>query len=92
MNKNLERNFRNEISDMQFKHEKQMNQRQDQMQALDSNLEVLNNFKDSKQIREENLKRESKRYEMLKRELEMLKRNGKAEMEFQKKKLQENYE
>ena len=29
---------------------------------------------------------------MLKRELEMLKRNGKAEMEFQKKKLQENYE
>jgi hypothetical protein len=82
VNKNLERNFRNEISDMQFKHEKQMNQRQDQMQTLDSNLEVLNNFKDSKQAREENLKRESRRYEMLKRELEMLKRNGKAEMEF----------
>jgi hypothetical protein len=51
------------------------------MDTLDSNLNVLNEFKDTKLTREEILQRESKRYEMLKRELEMLKRNGKIEME-----------
>ena len=51
------------------------------METLDGDLNVLNQFKDTKTIREENLNRENMRFERLKRELEMLKRNGRAEME-----------
>ena len=61
----------------------------EEMHSLDNNLQVLNQFKDMKTIREETLQRESKRYEFLKRELETLKRNGKVEMETMRKKLKE---
>lgn len=61
------------------------------MHKLDGNLGVLNKFKDEKTIREENLDRESKRFERLKRELDFLKRNGKNEQEAMKKKIEENY-
>ena len=58
-----------------------------EMNELDHNLDVLHTFKDTKTIREDKLLKEAKRYETLKRELEMLKRKGKIEMEEQKKKL-----
>ena len=92
MNRNLEKNFKNEIDDMNMKQEKILNQKANEMEDLDQNLNVLNQFKDTKTIREENLQRESQRYERLKRELEMLKRNGKIEMQEQKKKIQANYD
>ena len=69
-----------------------MKGKHEEMQTLDSNLQVLNQFKDMKTIREETLQRESKRYEYLKRELETLKRNGKEEMEGMRKKLKEQHD
>lgn len=77
---------------MNNKNEKAMKGKVDEMQQLDSNLHVLNQFKDEKTLREERLQRESKRYELLKRELETLKRNGKQEMEHMRKKLKEQHD
>jgi len=65
-----------------------MTTKEGQMETLDSNLNTLNQFKDTKQIREENLKKESQRVEQLKRQLDLLKKNGKLEMEAQKKKIE----
>jgi hypothetical protein len=65
-----------------------MSTKEGQMETLDSNLNTLNQFKDTKQIREENLKKESQRVEQLKRQLDLLKKNGKLEMEAQKKKIE----
>lgn len=59
----------------------------DEINTLESNLEVLHTFKDTKTLREERLLKEAKRYETLKRELENLKRRGKIEMEEQRQKL-----
>jgi hypothetical protein len=56
-----------------------MKNRLGEMDDLDTNLDVLHKFKDTKTLREEKLMRETKRYEKLKRELETLKRNGKVE-------------
>jgi len=42
-------------------------------------------------MREDNLRKESQRFERLKRQLDELKRNGKVEMEMQRKKLEDNY-
>jgi len=83
----MEKEFNNEINDMTGKYDRQMMQKENQMDTLDSNLEVLGKFKDTKAVREDNLVKESRRYETLKRELEMLKRNGKLEMEQARKRL-----
>lgn len=83
----MEKNFKTEIGEMQGRHDRNMLQKENQMDTLDSNLEILNNFKDTKKSREEILAREAKRYENLKRELETLKRNGKIQMEAARKKL-----
>lgn len=64
-----------------------MGNKVDEINTLDSNLDVLNTFKDTKLTREDRLLKEAKRYETLKRELENLKRKGKIEMEDQKQKL-----
>lgn len=76
---------------MNRKHDNLMDSREDQMGNLQSNLGVLNEFKDEKTIREENLDREAKRFEKLKRELDLLKRNGKHEQEMMKQKIQDTY-
>lgn len=73
---------------MNRKHDNVMTTKEGQMETLDSNLNTLNQFKDTKQIREENLKKESQRVEQLKRQLDLLKKNGKLEMETQKKKIE----
>lgn len=73
---------------MNRKHDNVMSTKEGQMETLDSNLNTLNQFKDTKQIREENLKKESQRVEQLKRQLDLLKKNGKLEMEAQKKKIE----
>jgi len=73
---------------MNRKHDNVMTTKEGQMETLDSNLNTLNQFKDTKQIREENLKKESQRVEQLKRQLDLLKKNGKLEMEAQKKKIE----
>lgn len=62
------------------------------METLKSNKNTLEQFKDTKQIREENLKKESQRVEQLKRQLDTLKKNGKLEMEAQKKKIEQDHE
>lgn len=48
---------------MNRKHDNVMTTKEGQMETLDSNLNTLNQFKDTKQIREENLKKESQRVE-----------------------------
>ena len=68
-----------------------MQLKQREMEALDKDLGVLNNFTDAKPTREETLARECKRYEALQRELQTLKRDGKIEMEKQKAKLIERH-
>ena len=88
MHKELEKNFQGQIDEMNRKHDNVMQQKEGQMETLDSNLNTLNQFKDTKQIREENLKKESQRVEQLKRQLDTLKKNGKLEMETQKKKIE----
>jgi hypothetical protein len=42
---------------MNRKHDNVMMAKGEEMQTLDSNLNVLNNFKDTKTLREENLNR-----------------------------------
>lgn len=76
---------------MHRKHDNLMNSKEDQMGDLHKNLGLLNTFKDEKTIREENLDREAKRFEKLKRELDLLKQNGKREQEMMKQRIQENY-
>ena len=51
------------------------------MDTLESNLDTLNQFKDTKTIREENLKKEGERYQRLKHKLDDLKKDGKEQME-----------
>ena len=59
------------------------------MQGLEGELGTLHEFKDTKQIREENLAREMTRFKQLKRQLENLKQEGQDEMEAMKKKIDE---
>jgi|TARA_B110001450_G_C17488736_1_gene427375 hypothetical protein len=59
------------------------------MADLTSNLNNLNQFKDTKTIREEKLKAEEQRYYRLTTEIETLKRNGKKEKEAMKYKISE---
>ena len=92
MHKNLEHNFQNEIDEMNRKHDNLMDAKGQEMQRLEGNMGILNKFKDEKTIREENLDREAKRFERLKRELEHLKRNGQKDQEEMKKKIAEKYE
>lgn len=54
---------------------------------MSSNLNNLNQFKDTKTIREEKLKAEEQRYYRLVTEIETLKRNGKKEKEAMKLKI-----
>ena len=61
------------------------------MDTLDSNIDTLNQFKDTKAIREENLRKEGDIYQRLKHELERLKKDGKEQMELQKKKIEDTY-
>jgi hypothetical protein len=61
------------------------------MDTLDSNLETLNHFKDTKALREENLKKEGERFQRLKHKLDDLKKEGKEQMELQKKKIEDTY-
>lgn len=48
---------------MNRKHDNVMQQKEARYETLDQNLSTLNQFKDTKQIREENLKRESQKVE-----------------------------
>lgn len=91
MHKNLEHNFQNEIDEMNRKHENLMDSKGNEMVHLEGNMGVLSKFKDEKTIREENLVREGIKFQLLRRELESLKRNGKNEQEAMKKKIEENY-
>ena len=68
-----------------------MNRKENQMDTLESNLDTLNQFKDTKTIREENLKKEGERYQRLKHKLDDLKKDGKEQMELQKKKIEDTY-
>jgi len=74
---------------MNFKNEKVIKGKEQEMSELGQNLTVLKTFKDTKTVREDMIKQEQKRYEALKRELEVLKRNGKEEMESMKTRLKQ---
>ena len=87
----LEKNFQGQIDEMNRKFDNMMQSKESEMDQLGTNLNTLNQFKDTKAIREENLYKESQRFERLKRQLDELKRNGKIEMEMQRKKLEDNY-
>ena len=89
---NLESKFQGEIDEMTRKHDNLMNQKEGEMQNLEGELGTLHDFKDTKQIREENLSREMKRFKQLKRQLENLKQEGQAEMESMKRKIDERNE
>jgi hypothetical protein len=91
VHKMLEKNFQGQIDEMNRKHENIMIQKESEMVTLDSNLGTLNQFKDTKQIRQESLKNEENRYQMLKMKLDTLKRNGHAEMEAQKKRIEDDF-
>lgn len=52
---------------MTRKHDNLMNQKENEMHNLEGELGTLHEFKDTKQIREENLSREMKRFKQLKR-------------------------
>lgn len=67
LNKNLERTFQVDITEVNNKNEKVMKGKLDEMKDLDGNLDVLTNFKDTKQIREDTLNKEFDRYGELKR-------------------------
>lgn len=62
MQKNMENKFQGEIDEMTRKHDNLMNQKENEMQGLEGELGTLHEFKDTKQIREENLSREMKRF------------------------------
>ena len=47
--KNLERNYQGQIDEFNRKHENVVTHREGQMESLDSDLGVLNQFKDTKQ-------------------------------------------
>lgn len=47
---------------MNRKHNVEMDRKEGAMETLDSNLDTLNQFKDTKAIREENLRKEGERY------------------------------
>ena len=68
-----------------------MTAKEEEMKTLDSNLGTLNQFKDTKQMRIDSLKAEEERYQMLKMKLNALKKNGQAEMEAQKKRIEDQY-
>ena len=61
------------------------------MDTLDTNIDTLNQFKDTKALREDNLRKEGERYQRLKHELDRLKKDGKEQMEHQKKKIEDTY-
>ena len=65
--------------------------KESEMATLDVNLATLNQFKDTKQIRQENLLKEEGRYQDLKKQLDALKTNGKLEMEKQKNKIEDEF-
>lgn len=81
LTKNLEKDFQNDLAEVNNAHGRAMRDKGDVLNNLDQNLNVLHTFKDTKTLREEELNRWTKKYEDLKRQLEMLKRNGKREME-----------
>ena len=66
---------------MNRKHDNLMNSKEEEIETLDQDLNVLNDFKDTKHKRQQNLLKEEQRYERLKRQLDMLKKNGKLDME-----------
>jgi hypothetical protein len=47
---------------MNRRHDVEMNRQENKMDTLDSNIDTLNQFKDTKAIREENLRKEGDRY------------------------------
>ena len=91
VHKTLEKNFQGQIEEMNRKHDNVMTAKESEMQTLDSNLGTLNQFKDTKAMRQESLKNEENRYQMLKMKLDALKRNGQAEMEAQKKRIEDDF-
>lgn len=60
--KELEKNFQGKIDEMNRRHDVEMSRQENKMDTLDSNIETLNQFKDTKAIREENLRKEGERY------------------------------
>lgn len=90
--KNLEKDFENDIGDVNNVHQRHMQDKGDTIHDLDDNLNVLHQFKDTKLTRQEELERQFKRYENLKRTLIHLKRNGQREMDEQRQKLIEEQE
>ena len=62
MQKNMENKFQGEIDEMTRKHDNLMHQKEGEMQGLEGELGTLHEFKDTKQIREENLAREMTRF------------------------------
>lgn len=68
-----------------------MTAKKEEMATLESNKDTLDQFKDSKSMRQQNLKNEENRYQMLKMKLDSLKRNGAAEMEAQKKRIEDDF-
>jgi len=60
--KELEKNFQGKIDEMNRRHDVDMNRQENKMDTLDSNIDTLNQFKDTKAIREDNLRKEGDRY------------------------------
>lgn len=90
--KELESKFDGELNEISRKHENAVAQKEEEIEQLDQNLNTLEQFKDTEQQRNENLRKEEQRYQMLLEQLENLKRSGEAEMEAQKKKINDGYE
>jgi uncharacterized protein (DUF3084 family) len=62
---------------MNRRHDVEMNRQENKMDTLDSNIDTLNQFKDTKAMREENIRLQGVRYQRLKHELDRLKKDGK---------------
>lgn len=68
-----------------------INDKNDKMQQLNTNLHVLKVFKNTKEQREAELENERMRFDSLKKELEDLKQQGKIEMAKQKERIEDQY-
>ena len=72
---------------MNRKHDNLMQAKETEKTQLHENIQTLNTFTDTKKHRQQEMERWFKHYQDLKAELEMLKINGKREMDEVAKKL-----
>ena len=87
MQQKLEVQFENQLGEITRKHENTKASKESEYDNLDSNLNTLEQFKDTQKMRESELRSEEERYAALLHELDMIKRNGIMEQDNQSKKI-----